>query len=94
MATTPFMCRLSIILYDMCTTQYMHVSLRLTAAAQHGLALNVNCDLNGFNQIVPCGLHGSKTGRLINWLPDVQMRDVHVLMKNSLEKHFGLLWTE
>ncbi len=59
----------------------------------HGMALNVNCDLAGFNQIVPCGLNGIKTGRLSNWLPDLKLPTVYPLIKKSLNKHFGLLCT-
>ena len=59
----------------------------------HGMALNVDCDLSGFNQIVPCGLNGFKTGRLSKWIPTVKTREVHALLKTSLHKHFGLLWT-
>ncbi len=59
----------------------------------HGMALNVDCDLSGFDQIVPCGLNGFKTGKLSKWLPTLKMKEVHSLMKISLKKHFGLLWT-
>ncbi len=60
---------------------------------QHGMSLNVNCDLTGFQKIVPCGLHGYPTGRLSKWLPNITMMQVRSLMKKSLNKHFGLLWT-
>ncbi len=58
----------------------------------HGMALNVNCDLSGFNQIVPCGLNNLKTGRLSNSIPDIDINEVRCLMKKSLKNHFGLLW--
>jgi lipoyl(octanoyl) transferase len=61
---------------------------------QHGLALNVNCDLTGFDQIVPCGLSGTKVGRLDAWLPGLQVQDVQPLMRKSLANRFGLKWTE
>ncbi len=60
---------------------------------QHGMSLNVDCDLLGFNRIVPCGLKGFKTGRLVNWLPNLKMEEVHRLLKLRLNKRFGLLWT-
>ncbi len=60
---------------------------------QHGMALNVNCELSGFNEIVPCGLHGQTTGRISKWLPNVQINDVRSQMNKSLKKHFELLWT-
>ena len=61
---------------------------------QHGMALNVDCDLSGFNGIVPCGLHGYKMGRISNWLPKVKMNEVRALIKTNLKKYFGLLWVE
>ncbi len=59
----------------------------------HGMALNVDCEISGFNHIVPCGLNGLKTGKLSKWLPGLEIKEVHSLMKKSLCKHFGLLWT-
>ncbi|KGG16563.1 MULTISPECIES: lipoyl(octanoyl) transferase LipB [unclassified Prochlorococcus] len=61
---------------------------------QHGLCLNVDCNLTGFHKIVPCGLKGHQTGHLKEWLPNLKMEKVHFLMKKSLKKHFGLLWTD
>ena len=60
---------------------------------QHGLSLNVDCDLSGFNNIVPCGLKGYPTGCLKKWRPDLRMEEVRFLMKKCLSKRFGLLWT-
>ena len=34
---------------------------------QHGFALNVNCELDGFAAITPCGLQGRTVGRLSDW---------------------------
>ncbi len=59
---------------------------------QHGLALNVNCDLEGFRQINPCGLDGSMMGKLDSWIPGITIEDVHPLMKKCLEKRFRLDW--
>ena len=38
---------------------------------QHGLALNVDCDLEGFEAIVPCGIADRPVGRLADWRPDL-----------------------
>ncbi len=59
---------------------------------QHGIALNVDCDLSGFQKIVPCGLHGHKIGRISTWLPKVKMSEVRNLMKDNLSKRLGFLW--
>ncbi|WP_036901277.1 MULTISPECIES: lipoyl(octanoyl) transferase LipB [Prochlorococcus] len=57
---------------------------------KHGLSLNVDCDLRGFDQIIPCGLKGQKVGRLSSFIPGIKTEDVMPLMKESLKNHFGL----
>jgi lipoyl(octanoyl) transferase len=42
----------------------------------HGLALNVNNDLSGFEQIVPCGIADRSVGNLLEFLPTVSLLDV------------------
>ena len=59
---------------------------------QHGLSLNVNCDLSGFNEILPCGLNRQAIGKLENWIPGIKPEEVHPLMKRCLGKRFNLLW--
>ncbi len=61
---------------------------------QHGFALNVNCDLFGFDEIVPCGLLGKKVGRLDYWIPDLTVEKIQPFVKRSLEKHFGFIWKD
>jgi lipoyl(octanoyl) transferase len=39
--------------------------------SQHGLALNVSCDLSGFEAIVPCGIADRPVGRLLDWRPEL-----------------------
>ena len=60
---------------------------------QHGMSLNVDCDLSGFENIIPCGLKNHSTGCLSKWIPGLKMDDVRLLMKKYLAKRFGLLWT-
>ncbi len=61
---------------------------------QHGLALNVDCDLKGFDRIIPCGLSGHPVGRLDYWLPGIKVKDVQPLLRRGLERHFGFCWVE
>jgi lipoyl(octanoyl) transferase len=42
----------------------------------HGLALNINNDLSGFEQIVPCGIADRSVGNLLEFLPDVSLAEV------------------
>ena len=60
---------------------------------QHGLALNVDCDLEGFAEITPCGLVGHQVGRLCDWLPGLKVSDVQILLRQSLAARFHLAWT-
>ncbi|CAI8182286.1 MAG: Octanoyltransferase [Prochlorococcus marinus str. MIT 9215] len=59
---------------------------------QHGLALNVNGDLEGFSAVVPCGLTGCQVGRLDQWLPGLTVAEVQPLMRQALAHRFGLQW--
>jgi len=61
---------------------------------QHGFALNIDCDLKGFDEIVPCGLRGYSVGKLDSWLPGLKVHDVQPLIRKSLAKHFYLKWVE
>ena len=59
---------------------------------KHGLALNINCDLDGFQQIVPCGLHGANIANIDHWIPGIKVEDVKPLMKKFLQERFQLVW--
>ncbi len=59
---------------------------------QHGFSLNVDCDLSGFNAIVPCGLNNVKVGRLNYWIPSLTVSNVQPLIRESIQKKFGLNW--
>lgn len=48
----------------------------------HGLALNVNNDLSGFDQIVPCGIVDRSVGNLLEFLPEVSLAEIQ---KRSIE---------
>lgn len=61
---------------------------------QHGLALNVTCDLKGFESVVPCGLKGRAVGRLSDWIPDLEIESVQPLLRDALAARFDLVWQE
>ena len=61
---------------------------------QHGLALNVNCDLEGFESVVPCGLKGRAVGRLCDWIPELELAVVQKLLRDALSERFDLVWQE
>ena len=59
---------------------------------QHGLALNVDGDLSGFSQVVPCGLTGKPVGRLCDWIPGLSLTEVQRLLRSALSSRFALAW--
>ncbi|WP_244276797.1 lipoyl(octanoyl) transferase LipB [Synechococcus sp. GEYO] len=61
---------------------------------QHGLALNVTCDLEGFESVVPCGLKGRSVGRLCDWIPDLEIESVQPLLRDALAARFDLVWQQ
>jgi lipoyl(octanoyl) transferase len=52
--------------------------------SQHGLALNVEADLAGFAQVVPCGIADRPVGRLVDWRPELRA----ALLAPRLLEHF------
>ena len=59
---------------------------------QHGFSLNVDCDLIGFEKIIPCGLDKVKLGKLSDWIPGIKVCDVKPLLRESVKKRFKLNW--
>jgi lipoyl(octanoyl) transferase len=58
--------------------------------SQHGLALNVNCSLEGFGAIVPCGLSGRAVGRLSDWIPGITPEQLQAPLLAACARHFAL----
>ncbi len=59
---------------------------------QHGLALNVNCDMEAFRAVVPCGLVNHPMGKINDWIPGITVEEVKPLLMQSFKKHFHLDW--
>lgn len=58
--------------------------------SQHGLALNVDCNLAGFSQVVPCGLADRPVGRLLDWRPQLSAAAVAPRLLEVFADRFGL----
>ena len=58
--------------------------------SQHGLALNVEADLAGFAQVVPCGIADRPVGRLLDWRPELSAEMLRPLLLQCFSRRFGL----
>jgi lipoyl(octanoyl) transferase len=56
----------------------------------HGFALNVCPDLEGFRQIVPCGIADRPVGRLADWIPDIKPDQVRETLALKFAEVFGV----
>ena len=59
--------------------------------SQHGLALNVDCDLAGFAPVVPCGLADRPVGRLVDWRPQLNAQQLRRPLLDAFASCFGLV---
>ena len=58
--------------------------------SQHGLALNVDCALQGYGAIVPCGIADRPVGRLCDWLPALTAADLRQPLLKAMARRFQL----
>jgi lipoyl(octanoyl) transferase len=58
--------------------------------SQHGLALNVDCDLAGFTAIVPCGIADRPVGRLCDWRPQLSAAALRQPLLSAFAERFQL----
>jgi lipoyl(octanoyl) transferase len=60
-------------------------------AMMHGLALNVNCDLNYFGNIIACGIEDKSVTSMKKELgTEVSMDKVQEILKRSIAEQFGM----
>lgn len=58
--------------------------------SQHGLAINVDCSLEGFAAIVPCGIADRPVGRLADWRPALTAADLRGPLAGCFAARFQL----
>ncbi len=59
--------------------------------SQHGLALNVDCALEGFAPVVPCGIADRPVGRLADWRPELTAAGLRASLLAAFAARFGLV---
>ena len=59
--------------------------------SQHGLALNVDCSLEGFAAVVPCGIADRPVGRLADWRSDLTAAAVAPALLEAFACQFNLV---
>lgn len=57
---------------------------------RHGLSINVDCSLQGFDAIVPCGLRDHAVGRLLDWRPHLTCAAVEPLLLAAAQRQLAL----
>jgi len=56
----------------------------------HGFSLNVNCSLNHFESIIPCGIKGCLMTKISDFNPHVSISDVKDIVKNIIKEELNL----
>ncbi|MBA3921175.1 MAG: lipoyl(octanoyl) transferase LipB [Nostocaceae cyanobacterium] len=56
----------------------------------HGFALNVNPDLTGFQQIIPCGIADKPVASLTQWLPEITPQEIRPKLAQNFAQLFNL----
>jgi lipoyl(octanoyl) transferase len=56
----------------------------------HGFALNVCPDLQGFKQIVPCGIADRPVGSLAEFIPGIDPQEVRLVVVAAFAEVFGV----
>ena len=58
----------------------------------HGFALNINMDLSGFEQIVPCGISDCQVCNLNQFLPDFDNENLFIEVRKAIAETFGKIF--
>jgi lipoyl(octanoyl) transferase len=58
----------------------------------HGFAINICPEMEGFKQIIPCGIEDKPVGRLIDFRPDLTMAQIRQDLIITFSEIFHLVW--
>ena len=55
----------------------------------HGFSINVNCQLQNFNKIVPCGIEGCLMANMSDYNKNLDVNDVKKIVKKIIQEEFN-----
>ena len=56
----------------------------------HGFSINVDCNLENFTQIIPCGIKECEMTKIRDFKKDVTIKEVKNIVKKMIQKEFNL----
>ena len=55
----------------------------------HGFSINVNCKLENFNKIVPCGIEGCVMANMSDFNKNLNIKEVKKIVKKNIQEEFN-----
>ena len=55
----------------------------------HGFSINVNCKLENFNKIVPCGIKGCQMANMSDYNKNLNIKEVKKIVKKIIHEEFN-----
>ena len=55
----------------------------------HGFSLNVNCELENFNRIIPCGITDCLMANMTDYNKNLDIKEVKKIVKNIIQEEFS-----
>ncbi|ABM71672.1 putative lipoate-protein ligase B [Prochlorococcus marinus str. MIT 9515] len=54
----------------------------------HGFSINVNCKLENFDKIVPCGIQGCQMANMSDYKKNLDIKEVKIIVKKIIQEEF------
>ena len=55
----------------------------------HGFSINVNCQLQNFKKIVPCGIEGCQMANMSDYDKNLNVKEVKKIVKKIIQEEFS-----
>ena len=56
----------------------------------HGFSLNVDCNIEHFNKIIPCGIKGCSMTKISDFRPEINIGHVKPIVKKTIQEHLNI----